>query len=56
MLAKIYKAVLFSALTTIVIVLGFMVLGVICNAFTNIIQVIIFAMFCLLVWAYFDEV
>lgn len=54
-LKKALKAILFSALTTVAIIIGFVVLGLICNMFTNLFQVILFAIFLLLVWAFYMD-
>lgn len=54
-LKKALKAILFSALTTVAIIIGFVVLGLVCNMFTNLFQVILFAIFLLLVWAFYMD-
>lgn len=54
-LKKALKAIIFSALTTVAIIIGFVVLGLICNMFTNLFQVILFAIFLLLVWAFYMD-
>lgn len=54
-LRKALKAILFSALTTVAIIIGFVVLGLICNMFTNLFQVILFAIFLLLCWAFYMD-
>lgn len=54
-LKKALNAILFSALTTVAIIIGFIGLGLICTMFTNILQAILFAIFVLLCWAYYMD-